>query len=372
MESIRKSDYSMRGARAREPGELAELYSQVNALTDSLKESRQSEQELLAILEKVVSQINVAIIVCDSRDRIRLVNRLATVLLKSSAEDLIGVDFAGTVLAQVPLTAEPKLLDFRFPGAEGRWQVSQHEYRHQGRPSRIVFIADLKQALSDEEIAAWQRLIRVISHEVNNSLTPITSLCQTLTTILDRPDSANYAEDIRKSLGVIAERATGLKEFIGIYARLARLPEPQKVPFPAADLATRLRGFFAGKPLDIAPFPDVTLFGDPVHLEQALINLVKNGLEANPADAPPIQLSCHVGEGLCEFRIVDRGPGISNPQNLFVPFYTTKREGAGVGLVLCRQIAARHHGHVSLANRTDGAGAMARLVLPLPPPQRTQ
>ena len=172
MESIRKSDYSMRGARAREPGELAELYSQVNALTDSLKESRQSEQELLAILEKVVSQINVAIIVCDSRDRIRLVNRLAAVLLKSPAEDLIGVDFAGTALAQVPLTSEPKLLDFRFPGAEGRWQVSQHEYRHEGRPSRIVFIADLKQALSDEQIAAWQRLIRVISHEVNNSLTP--------------------------------------------------------------------------------------------------------------------------------------------------------------------------------------------------------
>lgn len=367
VESIRKSDYSMRGARAREPGELAELYSQINALTDSLKESRQGEQELLAILEKAVSQINVAIIVCDADDRIRLVNRLAAGLLKTPAEELIGVDFASTVLAQVPVASEPRLLDFRFPGAEGRWQVSQHHYRHQGRESRILFIADLKQALSDEETAAWQRLIRVISHEVNNSLTPITSLCETLANILEKPDRANYAEDIRKSLRVIAERASGLKEFIAIYARLARLPEPQKIPFPAGDLVARLRGFFVGKALEIVPFPDVTLFGDPVHLEQALINLIKNALEANPADAPAIQLSCRAADGLCEFRIVDRGPGISNPENLFVPFYTTKSAGAGIGLVLCRQIAAKHHGHVSLENRPDGAGAIARFVLPLPP-----
>jgi nitrogen fixation/metabolism regulation signal transduction histidine kinase len=369
VESIHSSDYSLKGARAHEPGELAELYRQLNALTETLKDSRQNEQELLSVLEKVVSQINVAIIVCDAQDRIRLVNRLAGVLLKSPAEKLIGVDFAATVLAQVPVAAEPRVLDFSFPGAEGRWQVSQHYYRHQGRASRILFIADLKQVLSDEEIAAWQRLIRVISHEVNNSLTPITSLCETLANIVGRPDSADYAEDMRKSLRVIAERASGLKEFIGIYARLARLPEPQKILFPVADLIARLRGFFADKTLEIAPVPELSLFGDPVHLEHALINLIKNALEASPGDAPAIELSFHVTEGLCEFRIADRGPGISNPDNLFVPFYTTKKEGAGIGLVLCRQIAARHHGHVSLANRSDGPGAVARLVLPLPPAQ---
>lgn len=370
VESIRSSDYSVKGARTREPGELAELYNQVNALQDDLRESRQDEQELLSVLDKVVSQINVAIVVCDSRDRIRLVNRLAEVLLKSSAEQLIGVDFSATALAQVPVASEPKLLDFRFPGAEGRWQVSQHFYRHQGKASRILFIADLKQALSDEETAAWQRLIRVISHEVNNSLTPITSLCQTLTSILDKPDRASYADDVRKSLDVIAERASGLRDFIAIYARLARLPEPQKKPFPVADLIARLRVFFADRPLDIGAIPDVTLFGDPVQVEQALINLIKNALEANPAHAPPIELTCNVAGGVCEFQIADRGPGIANPENLFVPFYTTKSSGAGIGLVLCRQIAAKHHGHVSLANRSNGPGAVARFALPLPPPQQ--
>jgi two-component system, NtrC family, nitrogen regulation sensor histidine kinase NtrY len=367
VESIRTQDYSMKGSRARESGEVAELYQQINSLTDSLKSSRQSEQELLSILDKVVSQINVAIVVCDSHNRIRLVNRLATALLKSSADELLGVNITDTVLAQFLDSTEPRLVDLRFPGAEGRWQITQHHYRHQGQASRIVFIADLRQVLSDEEIAAWQRLIRVIGHEVNNSLTPITSLCQTLAGMLAKPDSAAYAADVREGLGVIADRARGLQEFISVYARLARLPEPHKVPFAVADLAAKLQRFFSSPALEITPFPQGTVFGDPVHLEQALINLIKNAVEANPAGAPAVQLSCHLHEGQCEFRIVDHGPGIGNPQNLFVPFYTTKPGGAGIGLILCRQIAAGHHGRVTLESRSDGPGAVARLTLPLPP-----
>lgn len=367
VEAARTQDYSMRSCRTREPGELAQLYRQINSLADSLEVERQSEQELLRILEKVVSQINVAIIVCDSRDQIRLVNLLASSLLKTSREELIGVDFANTALAEISFAAEPRLLDWRFPGGEGRWQVSQQHYRHQGKPSRIIFITDLKQVLSDEEIAAWQRLIRVISHEVNNSLTPITSLCQTLAAILAKPDSAAYAGDVRDGLGVIAERAKGLKEFISVYARIARLPEPQKVLFPAAHLVDKVSGIFAQGTLAIVgPVPDNHLFGDPVHLEQALINLIKNALEANGASAAAVRFSCRVRGDHCEFEIVDNGAGISNPGNLFVPFYTTKSEGAGIGLVLCRQIAAKHFGQVTLENRSDGPGAIAKLILPLP------
>lgn len=366
VESTRTQDYSMKGAGARDSGELAELYQEINSLTENLKVGRQSEQELLNILEKVVTEINVAIIVFDSRDDIRLVNQLAAALLQSPVDKLIGVNCADTLLAQLPVSEEPKLVDFRFPGAEGRWQIRQHYYRHEGRKSRMLFIADLKQVLSDEEIAAWQRLIRVISHEVNNSLTPITSLCQTLAGILAKSDSADDA-DVRVGLGVIAERAKGLQDFISVYARLARLPEPQRILFPAAVLAKKLERIFAGRPLEIVPFPDVSLFGDPVHLEQALINLVKNGLEANPAGAPPVQLSFRQRDGQCEFEIADHGTGVGNPDNLFVPFYTTKPEGAGIGLIICRQIAGKHHGYVSLENRAVGAGAVARLILPLPP-----
>lgn len=368
VESTRVQDFSMKGAGARDPGELAELYHQINTLTESLKTGRQSEQELLTILERVVSEINVAIIVFDARDNIRLVNQLASALLQSPGEKLIGVHRSATPLGQLPVSDEPALIDFRFPGAEGRWQIRQHYYRHQGQASRILFIADLKQVLSDEEIAAWQRLIRVISHEVNNSLTPITSLCQTLTGILESSDHPGD-DDVRIGLSVIADRAKGLQDFISVYARLARLPEPHRVLFPASALAAKLERMFAGQRLEIVPFPDVAVFGDPVHLEQALINLIKNGLEANPAGAPPVQLSCRLRDGQCEFQVEDHGAGITNPDNLFVPFYTTKSEGAGIGLILCRQIAGKHHGHVSLENRPGGPGAVARLVLPLPPAQ---
>lgn len=373
IEAARVQDYSLKGSRGRESGELAELYRQINALTDSLKVGRQSEQELLSVLERVVSQINVAIVVCDSRERIRLANVLAGRLLKCSPRDLIGVDFASTALAQIPLAAQPKLLDHRFPGAEGRWQVSQQYYRHQGRPSRIIFITDLKQVLSEEEIAAWQRLIRVISHEVNNSLTPITSLCQTLAAILANPDSAERAHDVRDGLKVIEERAKGLREFISVYARIARLPEPQKVLFPVAQLIDRVKGIFSQSAVEIVgDIPQVRLFGDPVHLEQALINLIKNALEANAQSEVAVRVSCRIRDERCEFEIVDDGAGISNPANLFVPYYTTKVEGAGIGLVLCRQVAAKHFGQVTLDNRPEGRGAIARLIVPLPANQQGQ
>ncbi|TXH64670.1 MAG: PAS domain-containing protein [Lysobacteraceae bacterium] len=369
IETARMQEYGIKSRGMAEPGELSQLYQQVNALTDSLAAERQSEQELLGVLEKVVSQINVAIVVCDSRDRVRLVNQRACRLLGASAESLIGLEFAQTALATVPLLAEPRLLNHSFPGGEGPWQVSQQQYRHLGKPSRIVFVTDLKQVLSDEEISAWQRLIRVISHEVNNSLTPIISLCQTLSAIQSRSGSADSAADVRDGLGVISERARGLKEFITAYARIARLPEPNKILFPVDRLVSRIRGMFPDDALHIAgPVPELMLFGDPVHIEQALINLVRNGLEAGDQDnpAPSVHFSCRVRDGSCVFEILDDGVGISNPGNLFVPFYTTKSEGAGIGLVLCRQIATQHHGQVELDNRPDARGAIAKLILPMP------
>lgn len=365
LESIRKGDYAMRSSRAGEAGELASLYQQINHLSDSLKSSRLIEQELLTVLEKVVNQINVAVFVFDPREKIRLVNRLGAALLNSSPDLLIGARRSETALADLPVAAAGKVFDHRFPGAAGRWQVRESLYRRGGEVSRILFIADLKQVLSDEEISAWQRLIRVISHEVNNSLTPISSLCQTLARALADPGKIDD-NDVREGLAAIGERARGLQEFISAYARIAQLPEPNKALFPVAELAGPLPHFFAGRPLQVVPFPPATVYGDVVHLQQALINLVKNGLEANPPDAPPVELRCTVEAAYCHFEVTDHGPGIANPDNVFVPFYTTKSDGAGVGLALCRQIAIKHHGSVSLENRGDARGAVARLSLPLP------
>jgi two-component system, NtrC family, nitrogen regulation sensor histidine kinase NtrY len=373
IETAKIQEYGIKGGRVDEPGEISALYRQINELNEGLMAERQSEQELLSVLEKVVSQINVAIVVCDSRESIRLANQRACKLLGADAESLIGLEFAATALADIPFGSESRLLNHRFPGGEGRWQVSQQHYRHLGKPSRIIFITDLKQVLSDEEISAWQRLIRVISHEVNNSLTPIISLCQTLVAIQARPNSADFVGDIRDGLSVISDRATGLKEFITAYARIARLPEPNKILFPVERLLVRIKGIFSPEMLDIAEVErDIMLFGDPVHLEQALINLIRNALQASRPGAPKVRFVCRQRDDRCEFEIIDGGLGISNPENLFVPFYTTKAEGAGVGLVLCRQIATQHNGQVELENRPDGPGAVARLILPLPAYQKAR
>ena len=372
IEAIRAGDYSLKSSRAREPGELAELYQQINALNTKLKTARQSETELQNLLETVVNQINVAIVACDSEGYITLANRLACKLLNKKAEFLINVALQDTALKEIPLDrfntdTNSQLLEHKFPGAEGRWQIHKSYYRHQGKPGLILFITDLKQVLSEEEITAWQRLIRVIGHEVNNSLTPIISICQTLEKIMSLPLEQRDDKDIQDGLNVIAERARGLKEFISVYARIARLPEPQKVVFPVSTLKQKIQRFFAEQAVTFSDIlPDLQLFGDPVQLEQVLINLIKNAVEASQHTEKPVAVSIAINNHHCEFIIQDSGAGISNIANLFVPFYTTKAQGAGIGLTLCRQIAAKHNGRVSLENRSDNNGAIAKLILPLP------
>lgn len=364
VDAARMQDHSLRASLAREPGELGRLYQQVNALNESASAQRHARLEMAGLLDRVLGEINVAIVVFDSQDRIRLANRLACALLGRNCDALVGVPRTETPLSRLPLAASPQLVDLDFGGVSGRWQVVCHNYRDQGAVGRLLFVADLKDVLIDEQIAAWRNLSRIVSHEVNNSLTPIVSLCQTLAGLVARRDEA-VASDVIEGLGVIGERARGLQAFISVYTRQAHLPEPQKVALEAPVLAQRLQHIFAGTGLCVEPFPPVRVLGDPVHLEQALINLVKNGLDANPPDAAPVRVGCRVVDDHCEFTIRDNGRGIVNAENLFVPFYTTKTSGSGVGLALCRQIAAKHHGHVSLVDRSDAPGALATLAIPL-------
>lgn len=368
VESTRVQDYSVRAVHAREPGPLGELYRQVNALIADLDDRRSTEEELLGILRKVVDQIGVAILVFDAAERLRLVNPLGFKLLGLAAKSEHGIAYADTPFAHMELSAEPGLFDCRFAGGDGRWQISSQSYRQRGRPARIVFVADVGQVLADEEIRVWQRLIRVVSHEVNNSLAPIASLCQTLDGILARASEQAHVPVVRDGLALIAERASGLKDFISVYARIARLPEAKKTLFPVGRLVRRVMGMFAADGAGImGEIPDLEIFGDEVHLEQVLINLLRNAVQATGGAAGMVTLSVRVHGDSCEFEIADRGPGIANPGNLFVPFYTTKPDGAGIGLVLCRNILAKHAGKVTLTNRDDGHGAVARVALPLPP-----
>ena len=259
-----------------------------------------------------------------------------------------------------------RLVDYDFPGASGRWQINEQHYRHQGKPGRIIFITDLKQVLSEEEVSAWQRLIRVITHEVNNSLTPISSICQTLESHLAIIPE-DKARALKEGLSVIKERSRGLRDFISVYARIAKLPEPQKIRFSVSDLLKKVDNIFVGQPVSVEfknADENIFLFGDPVHIEQVLINLIKNALEASDQESFKVELTICNQNGVVEFTVQDEGRGISNAANLFVPFYTTKEKGAGIGLTLSRQIAAKHGGQIILENRPDRRGAIARLRIP--------
>lgn len=369
IEAIRTEDYSMRSSRIRDPGELAELYHQIATLTDQLKRVREDEFELSNLLERIINQINVAIVACDSEGNVRLANRLAKKLLEEPTQLITGKALSDTPLRQVLSEDGSRLIDHDFPGASGRWQINQQQYRHHGKPGKIIFITDLKQVLSEEEVNAWQRLIRVIAHEVNNSLTPINSICQTLDSYLSQMEVTENTENLREGLGVIEDRAKGLRDFISVYARIAKLPEPHKINFSVKNLLQKVGHFFSSEPVDVAEeVVDITLFGDPVHIEQILINLIKNALEASSKSEHDVKVSCRKQGAIVEFLVIDSGSGISNPANLFVPFYTTKDKGAGIGLTLARQMAAKHRGQLILENRSDGDGAIAKLQIPTATP----
>jgi two-component system, NtrC family, nitrogen regulation sensor histidine kinase NtrY len=370
IEAIRSEDYSLRGTIARETGDLAELFQQINSLTDELQQTRQDSKELRGLLERIITQFNVAVVAYDGNDRIVLANHLTEKLLQVESSVMIGKPIKFYQLDRILPAQNSHLLEYAFPGARGRWQVSRQTYIHHGKQGNLLFIADLEQVLSEQEIKAWQRLIRVVAHEVNNSLTPIMSLCQTLSSILGKQaaksDVLPHQEDLLEGLGVISERARNLKNFISDYARIAHLPDAQKKQFDLLPLIARILTIYREERIELVTSETaVPIFGDQTQIEQVLINLIKNAIEANADKAKTVVINVACSESTCKVNISDQGSGISNQANLFVPFYTTKPQGAGIGLALARRIVAAHNGDLQLQNREDGTGAIATLILPL-------
>jgi nitrogen fixation/metabolism regulation signal transduction histidine kinase len=245
-----------------------------------------------------------------------------------------------------------------------RWDVRRSGFRKDGLPVRLVVLSDLSRPLREEERQAWKRLIRVLGHELNNSLAPIKSTAETLANLLDRePRPADWDEDARSGLRMISSRSEALARFMAAYSRLARLPPPTIQETRVEPLVRRVAALENRVPVDVEPGAELVVPADPDQLEQALINLVKNGAEAALQNDAGVRLGWREVDGGVELWVEDGGPGLSNPENLFVPFYTTKPSGTGIGLVLARQIAEAHGGTVTLEERTGGPGVIARLHL---------
>lgn len=363
--ALREGDFSVRGRSPRPDDALGEVMREVNTLGSTLREQRLGAMEATTLLRTVMREIAVAIFAFDEHQRLRLVNRAGERLLAAPAERLLG-QTAGELHMDVCLDGPAvTTLQTVFPGGAGRWGVRRTRIREHGLPLELVVISDLTQALSEQELHAWQRLVRVLGHELNNSLTPIKSIAGSLEAIVSRPNLPDdWRDDMRRGLNVIMSRSDSLARFIGAYARLAKLPRPQLQPLSVADSVSRAASFETRIAVQVEDGPHITIQGDPDQLEQVLINLLRNAADASLTTQGRVTVGWQ-RDTMLEIWVKDEGPGLSSTANLFVPFFTTKPGGSGIGLVLSRQIAEGHGGALSLENRADGPGCVARLRLPV-------
>jgi nitrogen fixation/metabolism regulation signal transduction histidine kinase len=364
--ALREEDFSFRG-RSSGNDALGQVMTEANALAGILREQRLGALEATALLRKVMEEIDVAVFTFDEERRLRLVNRAGERALGRAGENLLERTAEEIGLARALEGEEPRVLEMSFPSGPGRWEARVGTFRQHGLPHRLLVLANVSRALRDEERQAWQRLIRVLGHELNNSLTPIRSIAGSLEALTVRePLPGDWRDDVRRGLSVIASRAEALGRFIEAYGRLARLPAPQLRATEIGPLIRRVAGLETRLAVAVAEGPPVVLMADPDQVEQLLINLVRNGVDAALETGGGVA----VGWGLVdsggrhlEIRVDDEGPGLADTANLFVPFFTTKPTGSGVGLVLARQIAEAHGGSLTLENRPGNRGCRALLRL---------
>jgi nitrogen fixation/metabolism regulation signal transduction histidine kinase len=384
--AYRDGDFSVRARSGEQGTPLGEVLAELNQLGDVLRAHRHGEMEAWALLRKVMAEVDVVVLAIDEEKRIRLANDAAARFLGRPSRDLVGASAEELGLSELLSGNVPRILEAGtkvgqelFDPSAGRWELRRGTFRLSGEPQTLLVLSDVSRTLRDNEREAWRRLVRVIGHEINNSLSPIKSISESLVSMLDPSRSragTEWVEDVRDGLGVISRRAEALVRFMTSYATLARLPPPRRAPVDLASIVTKIVGLEKRAPVELLGGPDVVVDADADQLEQALINLVKNAAEATlevsqraPADGRSVRGSVRVQwsqeDRWVTVAIEDDGPGVDATANLFVPFFTTKPNGSGIGLALSRQIVEAHDGQLSLASRPGGGGAVARVRLPL-------
>ncbi|CAN5750984.1 sensor histidine kinase [soil metagenome] len=364
--ALLEGDYSIRSRGAATTDALGLAMLEVNALGETLREQRLGALEASALLRKVMAEIEVAVFAFDQDLKLRLANRAGERLLGMPAERMTGRTAAALGLDDLLEGGDQRIIDATFAGVRGRWEMRRSMFRQGGAPHRLLVLSDISRTLREEELLAWQRLIRVLSHEINNSLAPIKSIAGSLITTLSRqPRAADADDDIERGLSIIAGRSDALQRFMASYARLARLPAPRLAPVDVGEWVHRVVALETRMTVTIDAGSDVAITADGDQLDQLLINLVRNAVDAALETDGGVCVGWTTDQDTVTVRVRDDGPGLADTLNLFVPFFTTKPTGSGIGLTLSRQIADAHRGTLSVENRRDAHGVEARLVLPL-------
>ena len=364
--ALREGDYSIRARGARGGNALGEVLLEINSLGETLRLQRLGAFEATALLRTIMSEIDVAVFTFDPKRRLRLVNRAGETLLGQPMDKLLGKTANELALDRCLEANEDEPLTLNFAGASGRWGLRRSTFREEGLPHELLVLTDLSRTLREEERRAWQRIVRVLGHEMNNSLAPIKSLAASLESLMRRnPLPPDWKDDASSGLHSIASRADSLSRFLQAYTRLTKLPPPQKQHVDLGELVRRVVDLEPRLNVKVIPGPKTVIRADAAQIEQALINLVHNAVDAALETHGEVSIGWREKEDAVEIFVQDEGPGIMNPANLFVPFFTTKPEGSGIGLPLSRQIAEAHGGSLALTNRKGGKGAEALLQLPL-------
>jgi nitrogen fixation/metabolism regulation signal transduction histidine kinase len=368
--ALREGDYSMRLRGACRDDAMGELAWEVNRLVQFLQKQRFDVVESTALLRKILAEIDVALFGFDSSGVLQWVNDSGRQLLELHEKDIIGSHAETFGLDLCLKGPTPRIVDLSLPGGVGRWELRRAAYREKGVSHQLVFLSDMTRTLHEEERQAWRRLIQILRHEINNSLTPIQSVAQSLQTSFKQQSRIKgWEEDVREGLEIIAERSEVLGGFIASYSRLTRLPEPSFNEMRVETWVRHVVGLETRLTVEIVPGRELTIQADRSQLEQLLINVVSNAveasLEAERQKGEHVTITWKIVGSFLEVWVDDDGPGLETATDPFVPFFTTKQQGSGIGLALSRQIAEAHGGYLTLVNHSEKPGCRALLRLPI-------
>jgi two-component system nitrogen regulation sensor histidine kinase NtrY len=385
--ALREDDFSFRARGARRGDSLGDLALEINALASTLQRQRVAAVDALSLVEIVMNSMPSPILAFDADRRLRLANPSAETAFHLSASRAIGRTAEALHLERLFAesgnhTRKPQIraaeTDELNPSmllTEGLWSIDHTSIRLHGVPHTLFVLTDVSAVLRDEERSAWQRLIRVLSHEINNSLTPIKSIAGSLRSRVKHSTAApaevtDLEASFDRGLSVIEDRAESLNRFLQAYQHLSRLPAPVLQPLPLGTLLSQVVQLETRVAVRIVAGPPTSVLADPDQIQQLFINLIRNAADAalqreNSGAQLEVTISWLKSGTHAIVQLLDNGEGLLNESNLFVPFYTTKPGGTGIGLVLAQQIATAHNGSVRLSNRAGEPGCIAEVSLPL-------